>query len=34
MTSFGFDDMKVKIPIYLSYCSPDILKNLFLYSLF
>ena len=31
---FPFDDMKVKIPIYLSYCSPDILKNLFLYSLF
>ena len=26
--------MKVKTPIYLSYCSPDMLKNLFLYSLF
>ena len=31
---FPFDDMKVKTPIYLSYCSPDMLKNLFLYSLF
>ena len=29
MTSFGFDDMKVKTPIYLSYCSPDMEKNLF-----
>ena len=26
---FPFDDMKVKTPIYLSYCSPDMLKNLF-----